>query len=75
MKRHNQALQATPDGAVCSAVADEAFWLGVPELTSEVIRQRFFQDFLAGFLKGLLPRSTRSKSVTKLLPFFLKAAS
>ena len=29
----NQALQATPNGAVSSAVADGAFWLGVPELS------------------------------------------
>ena len=28
----NQALQATPDDAFSSAVADGAFWLGVPEL-------------------------------------------
>jgi hypothetical protein len=32
-KLANQALQATPDGAVSSAVADGAFWLGVPELS------------------------------------------
>jgi hypothetical protein len=28
----NKALQATPNGAVSSANADGAFWLGVPEL-------------------------------------------
>ena len=31
-KAPNQALQATPNGAVSSAVADGAFCLGVPEL-------------------------------------------
>ena len=29
----NKALEATPDGTVRSAVADGAFWLGVPELS------------------------------------------
>jgi hypothetical protein len=47
----------------------------VPELTSEVIRQRFFQDFFMGFLKGLLPSSTLSNKATSGLPLFLKAAS
>jgi len=47
----------------------------VAQLTSEVIRQRIFQDFFAGFLKGLLPNSTRSNKATKGLPFFLNAAS
>ena len=32
-KSSNQALQATPNGAVSSAVADGAFWFGVPELS------------------------------------------
>ena len=31
-KQSNKTLQATPDGAVSSADADGAFWLGVPEL-------------------------------------------
>ena len=47
----------------------------VPQLTSEVIRQRFFQEFFTGFLKGLLPSSTRSNKATSGLPFFFKAAS
>ena len=49
--------------------------VAVPELTSEVIRQRFFQDLFTGFLKGLLPSSTRSKSFTRSLPFRRSAAS
>ena len=49
--------------------------VAVPELTSEVIRQRFFQDFFTGFLKGLLPSSTLPNKVTSGLPLFLKAAS
>ena len=32
MKEANKALQATPDGAVSSAIADAEFWPGVPEL-------------------------------------------
>ena len=31
-KAPNQAVQATPNDAFSSAVADGAFWLGVPEL-------------------------------------------
>ena len=46
----------------------------VAQLTSEVIRQRFFQDFFAGFLKGLLPNSTRSNKATSGLPLLRKAA-
>jgi hypothetical protein len=49
--------------------------VAVAELTSEVIRQRFFQDFFMGFLKGLLPSSTLSNKATSGLPLFLKAAS
>ena len=55
--------------------AGSVFWPGVCEFTSEVIRQRFFEDFFAGFFQGLLPSSTRSKSATSGLPFFLNAAS
>ena len=44
------------------------------ELTSEVIRQQFL-FFFTGFLKGLLPSSTRSNNATKGLPFFCNAAS
>ena len=47
----------------------------MPEFTSEVIRQRFFQDFFTGFLKGLLPSSTLSNKATSGLPLFFKAAS
>ena len=32
MASPNKALQATPNDAFSSAVADGAFWLGVPEL-------------------------------------------
>jgi hypothetical protein len=32
-KLANKALQVTPNDAVSSAVADGAFWLGVPELS------------------------------------------
>jgi hypothetical protein len=49
--------------------------VAVPELTSEVIRQRFFQDFFTGFLKGLLPNSSLSNKATSGLPLFFKAAS
>ena len=45
------------------------------QLTSEVIRQRVFQDFFAGFFHGLLPSSTRSKSATTGLPALRNAAS
>jgi len=47
----------------------------VPELTSEVIRQRFFQDFFAGFFHGLLPSSTRSNNATNGLPLFCNEVS
>ena len=47
----------------------------VAELTSEVIRQRIFQDFLTGFLKGLLPNGTWSNSATMGLACFFKEAS
>ena len=47
----------------------------LPDLTSEVIRQRIFYDFFAGFLKGLLPNSTRSNKAVKGLPFLRSAAS
>ncbi len=47
----------------------------VAQLTSEVIRQRFFQEFFTGFLKGLLPSSTWSNKATSGLPFLRRAAS
>ena len=59
----------------CQACIWESRSAAVAELTSEVIRQRFFQDFFTGFLKGLLPSSTLSNKATSGLPLFLKAAS
>ena len=59
----------------CQDCIWESCSAAVAELTSEVIRQRFFQDFFTGFLKGLLPSSTLPNKVTSGLPLFLKAAS
>ena len=80
----NKSLQAT--GAAPSVLDGVGDWLlpgfvvalfpaPVPELTSEVIRQRIFQDFFTGFLKGLLPSSTLSNKATSGLPCLRSAAS
>ena len=72
---HSLSLEPTAVGAGQFRCRGSRRESAVAQLTSEVIRQRFFQELFTGFLKGLLPSSTRSNKATSGLPFFFKAAS